>query len=144
MPRNHTKPVDVAERRVRAVELRKAGNSYRDIAETLGVDVATAHKYVKDAMAELAEMQKDAATELHQMECERLSRLMAQCEKVIDSCDADPDSDPELRLRAVDRLTKLSAEYRKLNGLDKPQVIEGDEGGGGIAIYVNPAGRRDD
>ncbi len=45
----------IAERRTIALELRKAGGSYREIARQLGVDVHTAHA---DVAAELAALRE--------------------------------------------------------------------------------------
>jgi hypothetical protein len=45
----------IAERRVLALELRKAGGSYREIAGQLGVDVHTAHADVGAELAALRE-----------------------------------------------------------------------------------------
>jgi hypothetical protein len=54
----------IAERRVLALELRKAGGSYREIARQLGVDVHTAHADVGAELAALRETAVAEATEL--------------------------------------------------------------------------------
>src|SRR3954463_1560088 len=62
----------IAERRVRALELRKAGASYREIGRELGVDVHTAHADIGAELAALRETAVGEATELRALELERL------------------------------------------------------------------------
>lgn len=64
-----------AERRVKALELRKAGASYRQIGRTLGVSEKTAHGDVRRALGALARLEEDAATALRTLELARLDEL---------------------------------------------------------------------
>src|SRR5688500_15565020 len=59
--RSVTSPVDVmAQLRIpMALDLRIKGKTFRQIGEELGVDVATAHRYVKAGLVELAAQQDD-------------------------------------------------------------------------------------
>lgn len=61
-----------------ALQLRVKGLTFREIAEELGVDVSTAHRYVKDGLAELAELTHDKAKHLRAMELARLDGLLAK------------------------------------------------------------------
>jgi hypothetical protein len=54
----------IAERRTIALELRKAGRSYREIARQLSVDVHTAHADVAAELAALCERTVEEAKEL--------------------------------------------------------------------------------
>src|SRR5688572_29448051 len=65
----------IAERRVLALELRKAGASYREVARQLGVDVHTAHADVGAELAALRETAVGEATELRALELERLDGM---------------------------------------------------------------------
>ena len=65
----------IAERRVLALELRKAGASYREVARQLGVDVHTAHADVGAELAALRETAVAEATELRALELERLDGM---------------------------------------------------------------------
>lgn len=64
-----------AERRVKALELRKAGASYRQIGRTLGVSEKTAHGDVHRALAHLAQLETETATALRTLELARLDAL---------------------------------------------------------------------
>jgi len=67
----------IAERRVRALELRKAGAPYRQIARELGVDTHTAWADVAAELAGLRETTVTEATELRALELERLDAMNA-------------------------------------------------------------------
>ena len=100
----------VAERRVLALDLRKTGASYREIARHLGVDVHTAHADVGAELAALRETAAAEATELRALELERLdgmtSGLWPQVQK---------GSPP-----AVTAAVRVSERRSRLLGLDEP------------------------
>lgn len=76
--RSATSPMDVLaqERRVEALRLRTLGHDFREIGQRLNVSASTAHGYVKDALAQLADEQHAKATELRAIEVARLDALM--------------------------------------------------------------------
>ena len=74
-PRRRGESERIAERRVLALELRKAGGSYREIARQLGVDVHTAHADVNAELAALRETAVAEATELRALELARLDGM---------------------------------------------------------------------
>ena len=119
----------MAERRVKALELRKAGVSYRQIAEALGVDVRTAHR---DVMHELEQIEKHAAElrpRVLQLELERADALWMA-------------SYPEAKrghLGAIDRCVKIMERRAKLLGLDAATRVAGDENGAPIHVEVTNA-----
>lgn len=61
-----------------ALDLRMKGHTFREIAAELDVDVSTAHRYVKAALEELAELTHDKAKHLRAMELARLDGLLAK------------------------------------------------------------------
>jgi hypothetical protein len=67
----------VATRTALALELRKAGATYREIGRQLGVDVHTAHADVGAELAALRETTVTQATELRTLELERLDGMTA-------------------------------------------------------------------
>jgi hypothetical protein len=105
------KRIAAAERARQALELRKAGAQYADIATTLGyADASGAYRAVSRALAKLT---AEPAAELRELELLRLDRMLqAIWEQVIRGSHG-----------AVDRALRISESRRKLLGLDAPQKI---------------------
>jgi DNA-binding CsgD family transcriptional regulator len=61
----------IAGRRVIALRLRRGGASYREIAEQLGVDVATAYADIRAELADLRQQTVEEASELRALELQR-------------------------------------------------------------------------
>src|SRR5262245_26206534 len=72
-----------AARRQQALELRKAGASYRAIGAQLNISEAQAHRDIKAALARLAELELASADELRTMELARLDRLTIEAARVL-------------------------------------------------------------
>jgi len=100
----------IAERRVRALELRKSGSSYRQIAEALAVDTHTAWADVASELAALRETTVVEATELRALELERLDGMTSGLWPHIQA-----GSPP-----AVSAAVRVSERRAKLLGLDEP------------------------
>lgn len=66
-----------AERRIRALELRKAGANYRDIAATLEVSVGQAFADVRKSMSKLSEFEAEQAEDVRRLTLERLDGILA-------------------------------------------------------------------
>ncbi len=66
-----------AERRVKALEFRKAGASYREIGRRLHVSTPQAFRDVHHELAALAERSQSLALEVRSLELERLDALLA-------------------------------------------------------------------
>lgn len=124
--------VTTIERDAECTRLRSRGLSYRAIANELGIDVHSAHEGVQRCLAETL---TEAATELRQIELERLDTLYAAATavlerehitvnngKVIYQGDT-PLADDAPVLAAIDRLLKISESRRKLLGLDSPEKV---------------------
>lgn len=120
--------INAAERRQRALELRKEAKSYRTIAAALGISVSTAHDDVQAALAELAAIELESAAELRTMELERLDLLAIEALRIMQATHPlvsggkvfDGYADDGPKLGAIDRLLRISESRRKLLGLDAP------------------------
>jgi DNA-binding CsgD family transcriptional regulator len=106
---------DMAERRLKAFDLRKAGASYRQIGRKLGVSVKTAYEDVQAVLAELATQRLSSAAEYVTLELERLDMAQLALYQHLDS--GDPQIVREWRM--------VSESRRKLLGLDQlPPTVE--------------------
>jgi len=102
-----------AERRVQALELRKAGASYRQIGKTLGTSQVQAYRDVQRMLQALAKVETDKARELRSLEDERLNDLLLvlwpQAKKG--------------NLGAIDRIVRIMERRARLFGLDAPTKV---------------------
>jgi DNA-binding CsgD family transcriptional regulator len=60
----------------KALEMKKAGLSYTQIANRLGIGRSTAHKYITEELNKLAAMNRDKAEALRELQNERLEKLL--------------------------------------------------------------------
>lgn len=93
------------ERRIRAVNLRRAGADYRSIARKLNVSVSTAWRLVDDALRLVL---VDGTERLRQIEGERLDDAQRALWPAVVGGD----------VRAVDVFVRLSARRARMFGLD--------------------------
>ena len=136
------------ERLKQALALRRAGVPFQAIADTPGPDGdplfrsrQAAHQAVSKYLREVAQENREQAEQYTQLELERLDHMASRIWN-----DLSQNVDREDRLRAVDRLLKISEARRRLLGLDAPQRTaltdpEGGalpQGGGGGAILARP------
>lgn len=98
------------------LRLRCAGLSLRAIAERVGLSHQTVANRIEDAIRELLE---PAAEEWRALETARLNDLTSAAYRVLGGAETD-----ELRLKAIDRLLRLSESRRKLWGLDAQVPID--------------------
>lgn len=102
-----------AENRIKALELRKSGATYRQIGESIGISMQRAHQLVMDELDRLAQLRLGNVDELRRLELERLE--MASIPVVAKLKKGD--------LRAAMVWIKLSESRRRLLGLDAPLKI---------------------
>lgn len=126
--------VNSHENEEKALELRRAGASYRDIGRTMGVSVAIAHKYVTRGMKRLVARCEEKAEDVRSMELDRLDKLQL----------AIWPQATKGHLQAVDRMLKIMDQRAKLLGTYAPTKIapttpEGDELPPGPVIVALPA-----
>lgn len=109
--RSQTQDISATEKQRQALELRKAGVSYADIAEIVGYKGQSgAHAAVKAALFKTI---KEPADELRQLECERLDVMLKSIwPSVLEGSN-----------EAVDRAIKIIARRAALLGLDAPTKV---------------------
>ena len=126
MARKHSQGdlrASAAERRLKAFELRKAGLSYKQIGDALGVSESMACKDVHKILRDLAEKTEGHAREYRQLELERVDALMAPLwprarGRRVTNPDTGVVEDIPPDLKAMDRLMRLMERRAKLLGLD--------------------------
>lgn len=110
--------IAACERARHALDLRRQGVSYRDIAHSLGVAPSTAFGYVRSELDELRKEAAESASELREIELHRLDALTAKLFAQLDA--ATPREVSALALAIL----RLSESRRQLLGLDAPQKVE--------------------
>jgi hypothetical protein len=106
----------IAERRTIALELRKAGGSYREIARQLAVDVHTAHADVMAELAALRERTVEQTKKLRDLELARYDEMTSGLWPQIRA-----GSTP-----AVSAAIRVSERRSRLLGLDEPVVTKSE------------------
>lgn len=97
-----------------ALDLKLAGANIREIARTLKIGVATAHKYVADGLLEIREDNDGKIDELRKIEKARLEAVLVKLWSKRDNP------------RVADTIIRLSARLSALQGLDLGKV-SGDD-----------------
>lgn len=116
MPRPKTSRVDIeaAERRLKALELRRAGMSYRAIAEQLDCDPSAAYRHVATELQNMREACKEAAKDLRDLELSRLDLYLRALMPKILAGDT----------KAVTAALGVGKRRAELTGLDAPVKLE--------------------
>jgi len=136
--------VVAAERRVKAMEFRAAGLTFRQIGAQLGVSHTAARNYVvaglRAARVELEKIGKGYVL----LELERLESPVVELVKQLKSGQLSPT---EL-CQVIDTIRKLSESRRKLLGLDAPTKVapttpDGEKAGSNVLIYIPENNRND-
>lgn len=110
MPQSKTAATRIKgrENRARAVELRKAGATYEQIGQQLGITKQSAHEAVTAAMRETAQTTAETAADVIQLELARLDQMLtglwAQARQGVPV--------------AVDRVLRIMERRARLLGLD--------------------------
>lgn len=115
--RSQTRQVNAHERKLRALEMRKARASYAQIATALGVPKSTAWKLVQSALKETIQ---EPADDVRKLELEALDRLQFGLWQQAANGNHG----------AVDRVLRVMERRAKLLGLDAPskQELTGKDG----------------
>jgi hypothetical protein len=114
-----------AARRQKALDLRIAGASYRQIGQQLGVSHVTAYHDVDAALEELAALQRGKAEKLREIELDRCEKMTLGLWPKVRQGDE----------KAVRALVSVMDRRAKLLGLDQPSRVEhAGPMGGPIAV----------
>ena len=107
--------IEAKERALKALELRKKGMRYEQIAQQLGYsNRGNAHKAVMKELELLAKECREEAAQVRDLELQRLDDLFLAAWKAI----ADGSES------AIDRALRVSESRRKLMGLDAAQKVD--------------------
>lgn len=122
-PHNEASKLSAMDNRAKALDLRRAGASLRDIAKALGVSHQSAKRYIDAAIADLHDSQNQKTEDYRAVEIDRLERLhMSLWQKALggkrDGVEVPPD------YAAVDRLIRISERRSKLLGLDASAAVK--------------------
>ena len=111
----NTPPESIArlERNERAIELRRKGLTYAEIAKELGISRIRAHQIITAEMLKRRERFQDKADSLIQMQLDRLEMLWNKLQQRIDRGEA----------RAVEVGISILRRQAELMGLDQPTKI---------------------
>lgn len=103
------------ERRIAALDMRRQGATYRQIAAALGLaNPGNAHRMIREELNALREQCRESVAELRELELERLDLLWRALMPAVAKGDT----------RAVLACVALSKRRCALLGLDKPQKLE--------------------
>ncbi len=124
--------IEVCRKKPRALELRLAKVSYRRIADEIGVDVATAHQWVKELTA--IDLPQEEMDQIRQHEAEGYDaseyRLLTMMQMVTERAAArQARGEPYgFEVDQINSLEKTLAEVRKqraiLLGINRPQMVK--------------------
>lgn len=108
---------DLADRRIKAVEMRIQGMTYNAIAEALKVGY---HTVWNDIKVTLQEREAEAVPQLRQIEEERLNHVVAEANAIAKKY---RNTKPELALKALDRVIRAVQTRAALLGLNAPVEV---------------------
>lgn len=126
MSRNNE--VQRGDRRMNAIELRRAGKSFREIAEKLECNASTVLRDVRAALKEQS-ANSETVDEQRDLELARYDRYLAVLEDNMGSGFACPECG-RTDVKTIEAAIKVSKARRELKGLDAPtktQAVEPDD-----------------
>ena len=115
-----TSKAALAERRSRALAMKVAGATNREIGAALGISHTQAYRDVKHQLDALAESDMETAARYRQVAIRRFEGVIRVARAVI----SDPQSESADRLAAADRITRAQTAINRLYGLDAPKAVE--------------------
>lgn len=115
--RVNPKSLDRLEKTDRALELRRCGHTYREIARELRITLRQAHKLVTDAFKATQRHAKEQSDELVQIQSDRLEAMYKALAPKL-------EKGGEGLARAIEVGIKVLERQAKLHGLDQPAKQE--------------------
>lgn len=111
----------IAERRTEVARLLRKGWTERRIADELGLTKSTVHNDVEAIATELVESRIADADKARALMTDRL--VVAEI-AVLATLESAEQQDPELVLKATDRLIRLHERLSKMYGTDAPEKLD--------------------
>jgi len=111
--RTHSTRLRASQRRLRCLELRKAGKTYTEIGAEIGITASGAYRAVAREMQRLAETARDTAVQVRDLELDRLDALQAA------SWGKAMDGDAT----ATNAILRIMERRARLLGLDAPEKV---------------------
>lgn len=108
---------------IRALELRRKGWSYPEIADELNVSLSTAYRYVNNELERLANERKIEGEKVLEMELDRVDRLT---KAIMDKCEDGSLDHIDTMLKLMDRRAKLlglNAPNRNIHEIDDKRAL---------------------
>ena len=109
-PGKHSRRIVALEREQRALELRKAGATYQQIADAMGLSTMGAYNAVKRAIGKLNNKITEDAKAVRRLELERLNQAQLAIWPRVQKGD----------IKAINALLRIMERRAKLLGLDAP------------------------
>lgn len=117
---NDSRKLTAAQKRARVIELRMAGHTWQTIADQVGyANKGGAYKAWQQALAEIT---REPAEELRQLELDRLDRMLASVWPA-----AINPANPTVQHKAIDRVLAIEQARNRLLGLAAPTRIMVEE-----------------
>jgi intein-encoded DNA endonuclease-like protein len=117
--KNSSQAVNAAERRTKALDLRKQGLTYEAIGKELGCNRSRAYKIVSKELSLIKAKNNETAEEIKTIELQRLDHLLeATMIRAVD------ENTKDVYLPAVDRCLRIMERRAKLLGLDSPEKLD--------------------
>ncbi len=136
----HPMTVSVEQQRLKALDLRGEGKSYRKIADAMGIDVARAHQLVIEGLDELMTQSAESAEQVRVLEIARLDDLLDRTliklslqRREMVTKDGQTVFVPDPNEKTIEAVLKIMERRARFLGLDAPQEIVG-AGGGAIQV----------
>ena len=126
------KHVKARDREDKAIALRMAGATYRQIGQELGYSAQAAWGSVDRALRRIAKHTNEDAKKLRRIELRRLERLHLLMWQEA----TKKETKEKQRLAAIDRCLKIAERRARLMGLDKPQMVDVTSGGKSLALEL--------
>jgi len=121
------------QRQLQALELRRQGRRYDEIAEMLGVSLSSAWRLVHRAYQRSLKLADDEAEMQRQLDLQRLDAALAAIWPAVKAGE----------LAAIDRLISILSRRARLLGLDRPEEQKVDIGNALADILARLADRSD-
>jgi predicted transcriptional regulator len=132
--------IELAERKARAIELRRQGMTYRAIGKEMGLSHTAIYLYVNELLDTIEALQTDTVNAYRQIQNELIAIGIEETLEILNTPASSELEDMRQmkRLQAIDRMNKLLERQSKLNGLDMPTKIE--QTGNSVTFVMDMSG----